>query len=177
MRFGRKSAQAAVAAIVAAIVTTGFGLAHDVSEGPPPSVAAQQLPPMQEQPLIPTDLQTVETGLGPFGVLPASNSATPDTMYPAVLLASEDGALNASKRWTVSFSRATWSHQQALWIVSLTVHNGYATFSTGPARVFTVRTNQPFVLAAVPQYVWVIDDSGKQWSISTSQAIALRHRS
>ena len=170
--------QAATALILAVLITIAGTAAHNILSNPKQTIGnPDPLPTVPQQSLKPTDLQQVEETLGPFTTLPVSNSATPDTKYPAVLLIRQDGSIAASVQWSVPFQSLNWVKQDAVQIVSLTVKDGYATFSTGPGRAYTVRCSQPFVLEAVPQFVWVIDSGGKQWSISSNNAAALRQHS
>lgn len=177
MRLHLSWRDAVVALVIAASVTGVDAAVNGGGQSQPVHASSgqvQDLPPVVVQPDQPTDLQTVETQLGPFAVLPASNSPTPDTQYPAVLLARYDGSLAASQRWKLSTDLHNWTNQEAIQITNLSVHNGFATFSTGPAQVYTVHVDQPFVLENVPQYVMLIDEQGKQWQISTAKAIASR---
>ena len=158
-----------VTLVVITIITNILNTAHQ-------NFGSQQtLPPATQQPLQPTNLQQVEAVLGPFSTLPASNSSTPDTQYPAVLMIRQDGSIGASSNWSVPFNTgAGWTQQSAGQIVSLTVMSGFATFSTGPGRSYTVKCNQSFVLEQDPQYVYVITSSSMQYSISSARAEVLR---
>lgn len=171
-KWGRRLVVAAIIAVTSGVGTTVW---HDITAVTPQHIGSvTPLPPVEQPPLTPTDLQQVESRLGSFVVLPASNSPTPDTQFPAVLMARQDGSVDASTQWTVPFQEKQWVQQDSLQITNVSLQGDYVTFSTGPARVYTVHVNQPFVLELVPQYVMVFDGHGKQWSISTTQAIALR---
>lgn len=138
---------------------------------------AAPLPAVQQQQPGVTDLQAMENTFGPFVTLPASNSNTPDTRNPAILLINQDGSEAASSRVFVQFYPGNpWAPQDAPQITALSVNNGYATFQLNTSNVFvyTVKVGQAFVLAAEPSKVMCIDAHGNQWSISTTSAATLR---
>jgi hypothetical protein len=140
---------------------------------------APTLPGVNQQTPGMTDLQTMEAAFGPFAHLPASNSDTPDTKYPALLLMRQDSSEVASTRWTVTVkSIRPWEQLSAPQISALSVTHGYASFkvSTSPVFVYTVHVGQPFVLEFEPQYVMYIDAAGNQWTTSFARAKQLRLR-
>lgn len=138
---------------------------------------AAPLPAVQQQQPGVTDLQAMEHTFGPFVTLPASNSNTPDTRDPAILLINSDGSEAASTRVFVQFYPGNpWVAQDAPQITALSVSNGYATFQLNTSQVFvyTVKVGQAFILEAEPGKVICIDAHGQQWSISTTSAATLR---
>lgn len=164
----------ATAFAVAALVVTGYTIYRDATASPYQSHGnTQPLPAAQpQQPGPPTDLQQMEQALGPFTTLPSSDSSTPDTQFPAVLLVNQDGSISASQNWTVPFVSTEWAEQLSPQISALTVTGDYVSFkvSTSTVLLYTIKVGQPFVLELVPNYVMYIDANGNQWSISTTRA-------
>ncbi|MGF7228448.1 MAG: hypothetical protein ACQR33_00495 [Candidatus Saccharibacteria bacterium] len=105
-----------------------------------------------------------------------SDSSTPDTQYPAVLLVGGDGTVAASQTWQVPFSATTWSKQDAPQITAATFTGDYVTFrlSTSTVFAYTVRLGQPFVLQSVPQYVMCFGPDHQQYSTRIAVAELLR---
>ena len=181
MRFARiffRPANVVIAVIVAILAVVGAVALQNIRNTPPQFVGpSPSLPAVQQQQPSVTDLQRVEQVLGPFVPLNAFASNTPDTNFPAVVLIKQDGSEAASESYTVPFTPKGWARQDLPQISNLTVSESFAAFTTSSntANSYTVRTDQPFVLEAVPQYVVLIDAHGKQWIIGTTRAMAARH--
>lgn len=165
-----------IAFLVATIATVAITVIGNIMRIPDQHFGKASLPPVTQQQPGSTDLQQVQAKLGPFVMLPVSDSTTPDTQYPAVLLIGGDGSISASQAWTVPTSGA-WAKQDAPQISAQSpVSNGYVTFrlSTSTVLAYTVKVGQPFVLDSVPQQLMYFGADGSQHSTNMASAELLR---
>lgn len=158
--------QWAVALVLVLIGTFGSALVEEIFAPSPlaPPPVAQPIPPAPHpEPLSPTNLQQVREGLGPFQtIVVRSDTETPDTDYPAVLMLKEDGSTQASEKWTVPFDTATWTREDHFLIDRKSPMRGYFIIVSSN-RTFTVQALQPFVFEAEPEKAVVIDAQGVVW--------------
>ena len=161
---------AIIAGFALALVFNFIWASQDTYEVP----AELPTPPIATQaPFIPTTLQVVENGLGPFKVVTGSGSAS-KAASSAVLLLGEDGSTKASTAWKVAIDPKVWSDKGSFWIRGVQVNDDHVVFKTATDKIFGAGVNQPFVLGAAPDSVICVDATGTVHTVSLAQAIRLR---
>lgn len=134
-------------------------------------VTDEGLPSVENEPLEPTSLDEFKNIFGPFETIVIdTNSATPDTHDPAMLILNQDGSTQASQSWTVTFSADSWDVATTpLEIGSMTVQMDTVFIGTND-RTFVVKANQPFIFEERPETVYAVDAQGQIWSVTTAWA-------
>lgn len=138
-----------------------------------PGVSQPQIE-SQQQPDVQTDLQKAVTAFGPFEPLPAVASDQPDTRIPAVLLLKSNGLMQASSKWTVSLTQASWSPGKAYQVVASEVKGQFVTIKTSNGNVYTIRCEQPFLVEEYPQTMLYIDAQNQLWNTTSTRATLAR---
>ncbi len=168
----------AVALAIGMVVSGAAAVLDNVVFNPPssPPVVAQPIAPAPvPEPLVDTDIAQTRQALGPFEtIVVSSDTPTPETRHPAVLILNEDGSTEASTAWTVRFDSTSWTEEDVFQIKSLSTELGYVTIGSGNGRTFVVRANQPFIFGSQPDKVIAVTLQGQTHVLNMSRAQASR---
>ncbi|MGH8483324.1 MAG: hypothetical protein ACRESP_02880 [Pseudomonas sp.] len=168
----------AVVGLIAALAAGAFGfVTPSSSSSPEPAISQSQprLDPVAPEPLVPTDIQQVRDALGPFEtILVATDTPTPDTRNPAVLILNDDGSTEASTAWTVPFEPTSWTRENDFRIRGLSFDVGFATIAASNRRTYVVRAGQPFLFEDEPNRMLVVGPDGQMYALTMARAQAQR---
>jgi len=166
------TAAAAVVIVIAAVIIAVVGIEGNTHQGEPTPGTAQQNPPAQQIAPGTTDLQNLQKEWGPWQQLTPSDQS-PQTGQPALLLL-QTGGYFVSMSWTIPANSSGWQQDIGGNVSNVDVHGNYADITDADDNPYIVGINQPFIVSSNPDVVIKIDPTGNVWTMSLSQATALR---